>query len=174
MLLDSVTEPSVIEIRTPPLFTQTANKPCEGCRRSGRGMKHILLVKLCKHSSCSHQSLESYVVVFSQTEPSLSLGESGLAVQITYGNVSYVAALILTSPRDIHTAQSIKLLSVWISSSAYFCAFDLQDVSCWPRSLYWGLLTDEIILLLLAKSQPPLNLSDVFLAVVLSSQSKML
>ena len=102
MLLESVMEPSVIEIRVPPLFTQTANKPCEGCRCSGRGMKHILLVKLCKHSSCSHQSLESYVVVFSQTEPSFSLGEPGLAVQIAHSNVSYVAALILTSPWDIH------------------------------------------------------------------------
>lgn len=40
------------------------------------------------------------------------------------------------------------------------------------RSLYPGLLPSEVILLLLAKSHPPLNLSDVLLAVVLSSQNK--
>lgn len=99
-------------------------------------MKHILLVKLCKHSSCSHQSLGSCVVGFSQTEPSLSLGEFRLLVLAMWARL---AALSFwphlgrdTEPNlsNLVFGPLVQVRCSWTSS--YFCAFDLQDVSCSP------------------------------------------
>lgn len=132
----SVMEPSAVEIRTPSPFTETANQPCEGWLLLGRGIKHILSVELHKHSSCSHPSLEAWVAVFSQTEPSLSLGESGWPCT---SSVSHGAALILIPLWARHTVQSVRHLvfgsrvQVRCSWAWYFCALDSQDVSCSPR-----------------------------------------
>lgn len=162
-------EASVIRIRTPPLFTETANILCEGWWLSGTGVKHILLVKLCKHSSCSHQSLESYVAAFFSDRTLIELGGSGvgcaLAMWATWLFSYSDLTLGKTQSPIYEIAWCADLLSKWDVAGLLNISMHLIYQMCLASqdwSLYSGLLTGEVTLLLLAKSRPPPNLSDVF------------
>ena len=81
----------------------------------------------------------------------------------------------LDTQRNLSDIRCLDLLSKWGAAGLHI-SVHLTHRMCLVHqdwSLYSGHLRGEIILLFLAKGRPPLNLSDVFLAELSSSQSKM-
>ena len=81
----------------------------------------------------------------------------------------------LDTQRNLSNIWCLDLLSKWGAAGLHI-SVHLTHRMCLVHqdwSLYSGHLRGEVILLFLAKGRPPLNLSDVFLAVLSSSQSKM-